>query len=328
MKQVILTLVNLVLAAILIGILIYPRIQAGKVVQTKVVYEPNLYAAPLFVAMEEGYFDSLHVQVTAEKADRPGDEIDEVVKGKASVGFGAPWNTFFFKVSARPSAYRVIASAQATVTTPQTALVTLKRPPRPRRPIRRISQLLGRRVGFLTGSKDHFLLRYVLKKEGIDPELVSFVALSLTDMTTALDDGVVDALLVIEPLRSLYLNRKDIRVLEDGFVEKNFFTPYPIGVTYTSVVSLDLKRNETRRVIRAVERALEFIRAFPESTKAILRKHLELPDTLDFNLPDFAGYRDLDLTTLDRLFQSLRETEVLLRDFDYKDLLLQPHEVR
>lgn len=328
MKQVILTLVNIILAAVLIGILIYPRIQAGKVVQTKVVYEPNLYAAPLFVAMEKGYFDELHVQVEAEKTDRAGDEIDEVVKGKATVGFGAPWNTFFFKVSSRPSAYRVVASAQSTVTTPQTALVTLKRPPRPRRPIRKLSQLLGRRVGFLMGSKDHFLLRYILKKEGVDPELVNFVALSLSDMATALDDGVVDALLVVEPFRSLYLSRKDIRVLQDGFVEKNFFTPYPIGVTYTSVVALDLKGNEARRVIHAVERALEFIRAFPESTKMILRKYLELPDTLDFNLPDFTGYRDIDLTTLERLYQSLRETEVLLRDFDYKDLLLQPHEVK
>ncbi len=328
----ILPLINIVLAAILVYILIYPQIQARKIVQVTLKYEQNLSALPLFVAQEMGYFDSLRVKATIEEVAKPGSEVDEVTKSAVQAAFGLSGDEYFFKTGPRPSAYRLIYTCSSSEGLPQTALF-VKRPPKRRRRRRRtrikgIKDLVGKRIGFLRGTHYDEILKYIVRKEELDPEKFHFTPLSGFEMDSALQKDLVDALVAVEPYRTILLNKpEEVKLVEDGFFEKHAITPFLLGVGFTSRVNIQLKRNATQRIIKAISMALKYIRTHPDSAVIIANNHLETPTDLVFPLPNYQGYNEIEIPGLIRWASFMKDANILLFDVDVEAYLLRHEEM-
>ncbi len=319
----VLTLINLILLGVLVYILVYPQMKARQVVEATVVYQNTPGALPLFVAEELGLFDSLKVQVTAEEALIGPEVVDDIGKGKYQMLFGVDWANALFRMAARPEAYRVAYSATYSQSSPYASLITLRASK-----IRKLKDLLLKRIGYPKGTRYDLILKHYFKQEGLDPEKMSFIGLLPSEMTTALDRNLADALLIVEPYRSLVVHREDVRVLEDAVFARRIVSPLPVFAGLTSIVNLNLTRAQVQRVYAATEQAIRFIREHPDSAAQILRKHFELPEDAPVNLPQFQTYQEIDPTRLEAIIAHLKEASVLFVDIDPNDFMMSPSDIK
>ncbi len=327
MLNKILTVINIILLGILIYILIRPKIQASKVVEAKVYYTEDITAAPLFIAEANGYFDSLKVKVTMEEVAKAGDDVENVLKGLGQLAAGTDWAMFLFKAKARPSAYRIVSNATSTISMPYTALLAS-----PKSRIRSLKDLVGKKVGIPRGTKYEPIMRHILRSNGINDSLVTFRGVMRSEMRNIFDPESslvnVDAVLAIEPYRSMLI-KKGAKIIQDGFVEHvPGLTPYPVGVSYTSITNLGLQRNATRRVIEAVNMAIDFLRKHPDSATAIVKARLNVPKDVDIVLPTFEKFNEIDIARLDNYAQFLKECNVLFVDIKVDSMVLSLEQIK
>ncbi len=326
MLNKILTVVNIILAGILIYILLQPKIQASKIVEAKIYYRNDVSAAPLFIAEANGYFDSLKVKVSVEEVGKVGEDVENVLKGLGQLASGTDWGVFLFKAKVRPSAYRIVTNATSTISVPYTALLA---PPKSR--IRSLKDLIGKKVGFLRGTKDEELVRYILRSSGINDSMVNFTPLMASEMRNIFNPEsamvAVDAVVAVEPYRSMLI-KSGARIVEDGFIEKHTVTPFPVGLSYTSITNLELQKNATRRVIQAMNMAIDFLRKHPDSATVIVKNRLNVPEDINLMLPTFEKYSEVDAAQVDRYVEVLKNANVLFVDVPVDSMILSAEEIK
>ncbi|MES1163974.1 MAG: ABC transporter substrate-binding protein, partial [Rhizobacter sp.] len=138
--------------------------------------------------------------------------------------------------------------------------------------ITRSEQLGGRKVGVTAGTAAQYLLETHLLNVGVDPQHVTMVPLQAEDTVDALRSGRIDGVAVWEPYGYAALHGADpvgLRLpLGGGYIES-----YNL-VGRRSVMA---RRDDALvRLLRAVERAEQFIQAHPADAQAILREQLKL----------------------------------------------------
>lgn len=315
---------NLILIGVLVYILIYPQMKLKQTLEAVVVYQESLGALPLFVAEELGYFDSTKIKVEVREAMVGTEGVDDVAKGKAQLLIGVNWQNGLFKMASRPEAYRVILSAYFNSDKPYVALVTTRK-----KRIRKLKDLALKRIGFPRDTRLDFLLKDFLRKQNVDVEKMSFIGLLTSELDSALEKNYADALLVTEPYRSLLLSRKSIRLIEDGILTKNYLSPFPISLAITSIVNLNLNREKVKRIVKALEMSLTYMRENPDYVANLIRERFAIQDTtVPIPIPDFIDYRGVEPARLQKLVEALKSSEILLVDIDPHLIILQPSEIR
>ena len=165
--------------------------------------------------------------------------------------------------------------------------------------VTRSEQLRGRRVGVIAGTAAQYLLETHLLNVGVDPRHVVMVPLQAEDTVAALRSGRIDAVAVWEPYGYAALAGADavgLRLpLSGGYIER-----------YNLVGRLpEMQRRDAAmaRLLRAVERAEQFIQANPAEAQALLREQLRLDQHfVDWVWSGLAFHLSLDqalLTTMD-----------------------------
>ncbi|MFL6677835.1 MAG: ABC transporter substrate-binding protein [Burkholderiaceae bacterium] len=133
-------------------------------------------------------------------------------------------------------------------------------------------QLAGRRVGVTLGTTAQYQLELHLLAVGVDPRRVAMVPLQPEDMAGALKDGRIDAAVVWEPYAYAALHGPDpvgLRLpLAGGYIEN-----YGLVARQALFAQRD---DAVVRLLRAVERAEQFIQAHPAEAQAVLRERLQL----------------------------------------------------
>jgi len=138
--------------------------------------------------------------------------------------------------------------------------------------IARSEQLDGRRVGVILGSTAQYELELHLLDVGIDPRRVTTVAVQPEEVVAALKAGRIDAATVWEPYAYEALHGADAvgarLPLAGGYIE---------NYTLAGRRPLLARRDEAIvRLLRAVERAEQFIQARPAEAQAIMREQLQV----------------------------------------------------
>jgi len=132
-------------------------------------------------------------------------------------------------------------------------------------------QLAGRKVGVIAGTSAQYELETHLLNVGIDPRHVTMVPLQAEETVAALQSGRIDAVAVWEPFGYAALHGTGavgLRLpLSGGYIE-----------SYNLVARRALfgRDDELARLLRAIERAEQFIQAEPAEAQAILREQLKL----------------------------------------------------
>lgn len=224
---------------------------------------------PIIIAQEKGYFADQGLEVEVIPPADPADPPKLVAAGKADLA-----------VSYQPQLHLQVAErlplvrVGTLVATPLNCLLVLEDGP-----IKEISQLKGKKVGFSVAGVEEALLTAILQNNGVaftDIELVN-VNWSLSP---SLMSGQVDA--VIGAFRNFELNQMDI----EGVPGKCFYLEEEGLPSYDELIyvanSEKLDKDKIARFLAATEKATQYMVNHPEESWEIFSSTAkELQDELN-----------------------------------------------
>jgi len=169
--------------------------------------------------------------------------------------------------------------------------------------IKTIADLRGKRIGTQRiGGSDHLAAEAILQAKGLDLKEVQFVTLAGDEPVRVeiLKKGLVDAICTVPP-GPVRLAREGYHVLGGP---KDLKVGNPISALAVTDARLKSRREETKRVLRAVLRGLAFMRQNRAETIEIMGRWLNQSaevarDSYESILPSFSS----DGGTADRTFE-------------------------
>ncbi|MBP5858328.1 ABC transporter substrate-binding protein [Marivibrio halodurans] len=225
--------------------------------------------APIIVAQEAGFFEKHGLDVEIVEPADPNDPPKLVAAGKAEIA-----------VSYQPQLHMQVAEGLplvrvgTLVATPLNSLVVLEDGP-----IRDLSDLKGRTIGFSVGGFESALLGAVLRKAGLSIEDVELVNVNFS-LSPSIISGQVDA--VIGAYRNFELNQMDIvgRPGRAFYPEELGVPPYDELILVAHKDKLDDAR--LTRFLAALEEATVHLMNHPEeSWELFIGRDADLDDELN-----------------------------------------------
>ena len=215
----------------------------------------SVFGAPLWVADRQGFLAEEGLQATLRRYPTGKLAMEAMVQGEAEVATVAETPIMFASLVGTP--LRVIANFASSS---EQSIVA-----RTDRGIRQVTDLRGRRIGVTLGTTAHYVLHVLLSDQGLSEADVELVPLPVTEQAAVLAAGRVDAVSTFAPYST-----QCRRALGDQ--AQTFMT----GIRYVGYASLVVapdfthRRPEaTRRLLRATERAILWMRAHPQEAVAI-----------------------------------------------------------
>lgn len=237
--------------------------------------------APLYVALERGYFAEQGLEVSFVQPSDPNDPPKLVAAGRADIA-----------VSYQPQLHLQVAAGlplkriATLVATPLNSLVVLADGP-----IKTIADLKGKKVGFSVGGFEDALLGAMLEKHGLTLNDIDLINVNFS-LSPSLISGQVDA--VIGAFRNFELNQMDIlgRPGRAFFVEEEGVPGYDELILVANANTLDDPR--LTRFLAALEQGVQYLINHPdESWQLFIKGRRDLDDELNrrawaATLPRFA----------------------------------------
>ncbi|MBN9048619.1 MAG: ABC transporter substrate-binding protein [Rhizobiales bacterium] len=142
--------------------------------------------------------------------------------------------------------------------------------------IKSVKDLAGKAVGVSApGSSTDFFLKYLLSKNGVDPNSVGVVGVGLgATAVAAMEQGKVQAAVLLDPAVTVLQNRnKDLKILSDTRTQHDtlevFGGEYPGGALYTKASWIEAHPKETQALATAIVNTLKWIHSHtPEEIMA------------------------------------------------------------
>lgn len=142
--------------------------------------------------------------------------------------------------------------------------------------IKSVKDLANKKVGVSApGSSTDFFLKYLLSKNGVDPNSVGVVGVGLgATAVAAMEQGEIDAAVMLDPSVTILQGRnKDLKILSDTRTQKDtlavFGGEYPGGALYTKADWVAGHPKEVQGMATAIVSTLKWIHSHtPEEIMA------------------------------------------------------------
>jgi NitT/TauT family transport system substrate-binding protein len=142
--------------------------------------------------------------------------------------------------------------------------------------VKSIRDLAGKKVGVTApGSSTDFFLKYLLRKNGLDPSGASVIGVGVgATAIAAMEQGQIDAAVMLDPsVTVLQAGHPDLRILSDTRTQKDtlevFGGEYPGGALYATAAWIAAHDKEVEALTRGILNTLAWIRTHsPEDIMA------------------------------------------------------------
>lgn len=132
--------------------------------------------------------------------------------------------------------------------------------------IKSIKDLAGKKIGVSApGSSTDFFLKFLLKKNGVDPTSVAVIGVGLgATAVAAMEQGQLDAAVMLDPsVTVLQGSHPDLRILSDTRTAKDtldvFGGEYPGGALYSTAAWVTAHEKEAQALTNAILNTLAWI---------------------------------------------------------------------
>jgi len=269
------------IATLLTVLLLTVSVNAGDKFTVILDWFVNPDHGPIIIAQENGYFSEAGLDVEIIAPADPSDPPKMVAAGKADLA-----------VSYQPQLHMQTAEGMPLVRvgtlvgTPLNCLLVLKDGP-----IKKISNLKGKKVGFSVAGVDEAVLKQMLSHNGLKMNDVSLVNVNWS-LSPSLMSKQVDA--VIGAFRNFELNQMEI----EGVPGQCFYPEQEGLPAYDELIYVanpdKMDRDRVKRFLMATEKAVQFIvnepkqswKIFSETSK-VLQNELNAKAWVD-TLPRFS----------------------------------------
>lgn len=159
----------------------------------KVGAVPVLGVAPLYIAIENGYFAEAGLHVEVQVFPSGAISLPAMLAGELDLVFSS-YIPFYLAQANGAGTLRVVAESSSSAPN-SFGIYTL-----PDSPVTTLADLPGRKLGVnVTGALAELLAREALTNAGVDPGSVTFVAVPFPEMGAVLQRGDIDAGFFAEP---------------------------------------------------------------------------------------------------------------------------------
>jgi NitT/TauT family transport system substrate-binding protein len=139
-----------------------------------------------------------------------------------------------------------------------------------------VKDLAGKKVGVSApGSSTDFYLKYLLKKNGLDPASAAVIGVGLgATAVAAMEQGQIDAAVMLDPsVTVLQGSHADLKILSDTRTQKDtmavFGGEYPGGALYSTTAWVGSHEKEVQALTNAIMNTLKWIHSHsPEDIMA------------------------------------------------------------
>lgn len=241
----------------------------GKPVTVLLDWFVNPDHAPLYVALEKGFFKKRGLDVTFIAPSNPNDPPKLVAAGKADLAVSYQHQHHLQVAQGLP-----LVRVATLVATPLNSLVVMADGE-----IHSLGDLKGKTIGYSVGGFETVLLKVMLAKGGLTLDDVRLVNVNFS-LSPSLLSGKADA--VIGAFRNFELNQMEIegRPGRAFFVEEHGVPPYDelIIISHRDKMNAPL----VRKFVDALEEGVQFMINHPdESWKLFIRGRKDLDDELN-----------------------------------------------
>lgn len=193
----------------------------------------------------------------------------------------------------------------------------------------RLSDLKGTRIGLHPGSAVRAFFQALLRSEGLRASTITTLEMKPELMQAALVAGRVDALYCMDPVATVLVASGEARVLMANPMRHIFPPPVPISGAALSRNFLRHHPDTARRVIRAMERAIRYIREADH--ERVVAEHVArysaVPSelALKMNQSEYWTLEEVDHLRVQALADRFHELGIAAAAIDMSRLLLPAH---
>lgn len=285
----------------------------------KVGYRTHNLYLPLFIGLDQGYFENNGLKIEPVKFESTNQLMESLIAGRIDAALGGVNTFLLFNIEQKSSnEFKIFSIVKESVEIPLSYLLI-----REDSDINSIQELKGKKIGSYPGSTARLLYRKVVSKY-FKPEETALLQMSPDLELQALESKQVDAIIVLEPLATIAINKGLAKPLENSL-----FSKYIVDDLYlaTSVVSTKFLKDSpdlSKKFINAASEAMEFINNNPVQAKESLLKYTPLEESVvdKIKMPYYLNQEEIDESELQALADLLFEEKELDSKINVASMLL------
>lgn len=288
--------------------------------QIRMAYQPIVFGLPVFVGLEQKIFQKHDLSVEAKSFTSANDMLNALVAGQVEVIPGSPLVPVLSLESKYPGRFRVISHSVMTSNKPFDKILV-----KSGSSIKTPKDLGNKKLGLIPGTTASNVVRAFLKKQGIDPQTVSFIQLAPTAQLPALESGSIDALYAYEPLVTIALNQGNSYREITGSIYTSLLDPCPLVV---AIVDRNFERQNpeaVKKVIESLDEVFQVMKEKPDVATAALVPYLKIsPDiALKVNIQNMTNSKEMQLSNLQGFIDILRNIGEIEQPIEAKQLMAE-----
>lgn len=316
----ILTVIIIILAAVLVGIILYPQIQENRPMPLRFACDSSVSALPFLVAIEDTLFVKNRIIPELIYYSDPDQALADLFAGRADIGV-FPWSTILRHLSTKGETLIVFMAVEFRPALPVDVLAKVKKSK-----INKLTDLKGKRLGYPPILRDY--IPVLLGEIGLKPTDVKLTEASLTALSAMLSAGQLDAAWLVEPaVCPLDLNQIDTL----SSIATRFITnPFPaFAVGFSPEFLKKTTRNQRTRLKIALDMAVDRIDARPEESKQTLGRYL--PYCQNFcgfcRLPQYQRLVEINRPAIQLLTGRLLRLGIITDTIETQRLFVEPSQM-
>ncbi|MDD9954237.1 MAG: ABC transporter substrate-binding protein [Candidatus Woesearchaeota archaeon] len=280
--------------------------------EIRVGYLPVLVNLPLFVALEEGYFEKYNVNVEAVEAQSPNHIVEAIIAGHLDGAGILAFPILFAAEEKYPGALTLFATTDETREQYVASILVLNNSN-----ITNIADLKGKKIGVYTGLVQVLFLKSILTGMGFHEGDVEIVQISPRLQLQGLTAGHYDALSTVEPFTTLARKHGAVVLVQNPRV-RYIQEPFPSVATPIATQFLTEHPEIAQNYVRAYSDAITFINEHPERAKKHLAKYTPISEevTQEVTLPKFNHYGEENRSNVQRYADWMHEHDLLKEPID------------
>ena len=232
--------------------------------------------APIYLGKQQGFFSKRSIDLNLQTAQGGAAIVPAVVSGQYQFGFSNVVSLLL--AQSRQLPIRVVSNGNNSTGVPTADFggIVVKDPS-----ITSPKGLEGKKVA--TNTLKNIVdtsVKEVVKKDGGDPNKVSFVELPFPDMAAAMDAGRVDAIFVVEPFLAAAKAKGWKQIASYADVDPNLC----VALYFTSVQLATSNPDLVKRFTDAMKESLAYADTHPDEVRAVLGTYTQISEEVRKNL--------------------------------------------
>jgi len=292
---------------------------SGQAIKVRIGHTISQAALPLFVALDKGYFKELNIEVERINFNQPGPMLEALATGRIDIACGYNMVDGFLLEQRSGGKMKIFVLSKSP---PGGGLCLIAREGSG---IEKLQDFKGKRIGIPRGAVGVVCIRLLFSDFFDISTDVDLKPLHFRDMLEALKTGVIDGILVPEPIRTVVIKKKIGRVIVSEVFNKTILKDSYKGVS--SFASSFIKRYpELALEIKSVfSKAIEDIRRNPEGASRLLPLYTHIPENIigDIKMLSFFSADEADLHHLQLFAVRLKELGMIKKEIDAKQMLFK-----